>query len=245
VKRRLFLASTALTLTGCAHESNALNQTGWVRKIVDSAESFDAAVIDDRGNAKLYLPRDISATFPIDSFPTPASGAYRMYVRDDFASYRLHAGGAVESPREFSLRDLRSLRSRSQITRHDCVEGWSAIGMWRGVLLGDLLTLIVPSSKARFVVFRCMDMTFNHTLYYESLDLRQARHPQTLLALDFNGKPLRPEHGAPVRLRVPTQLGYKSAKWIYRIELVPSLANIGSGKGGFWEDQGYEWFAGI
>jgi DMSO/TMAO reductase YedYZ molybdopterin-dependent catalytic subunit len=134
---------------------------------------------------------------------------------------------------------------RTQITRHDCVEGWSAIGKWSGVPLAAVLDLAGMRPGARYVVFRCMDNDGSGNLYYESLDLHQARHPQTLLALRLNDAPLDPDHGAPVRLRVPTQLGYKSAKWIGRIEVVGSFANIHGGRGGYWEDQGYEWYAGI
>lgn len=100
-------------------------------------------------------------------------------------------------------------------------------------------------NDARYVVFRCMDNDGSGNLYYESLDLHQARHPQALLALRLNDAPLDPDHGAPVRLRVPTQLGYKSAKWIARIEVVGTFAIIAGGHGGYWEDQGYEWYAGI
>src|SRR5208283_3119013 len=110
----------------------------------------------------------------------------------------------------------------TQITRHDCVEGWSAIGKWDGVRLGDVLAIAKPRADARYVVFHCMDKDDQGTQYYESLDLHQAGHPQTLLALTLNDKPLDADHGAPVRLRVPTQLGYKSAKWVGRIELVDS-----------------------
>ena len=111
--------------------------------------------------------------------------------------------------------------------------------------LGTLLEVVQPRGDARYVVFRCMDNDGAGDLYYESLDLHQARHPQTLLALRLNDAPLDPDHGAPVRLRVPTQLGYKSAKWIARIEVVGSFSTIAGGRGGYWEDEGYEWYAGI
>jgi DMSO/TMAO reductase YedYZ molybdopterin-dependent catalytic subunit len=134
---------------------------------------------------------------------------------------------------------------RTQITRHDCVEGWSVIGKWSGVPLAAMLDAVSPRSDARYVVFRCMDNDGAGNLYYESLDLHQARHPQALLALRLNDAPLDPDHGAPLRLRVPTQLGYKSAKWIARIEVIGSFARIAGGRGGYWEDEGYEWYAGI
>jgi DMSO/TMAO reductase YedYZ molybdopterin-dependent catalytic subunit len=102
-----------------------------------------------------------------------------------------------------------------------------------------------PKPEARYVVFRCFDKDDSGSEYYESLDLVQAAHPQTMLALDLNDKPIDADHGAPVRLRIPTQLGYKSAKWVGRIEVADSFKNVGSGKGGYWEDQGYDWYAGI
>lgn len=135
--------------------------------------------------------------------------------------------------------------SRTQITRHDCVEGWSVIGKWSGVPLVAMLDAVGVRRDARYLVFRCMDNDGEGNLYYESLDLHQASHPQALLALRLNDVPLDPDHGAPVRLRVPTQLGYKSAKWVARIEVVGSFANINAGRGGYWEDRGYEWYAGI
>jgi len=111
--------------------------------------------------------------------------------------------------------------------------------------LGDIVAAAQPREDARYVVFHCFDRDDQGTQYYESLDLHQAMHPQALLGLRLNGADVDADHGAPVRLRVPTQLGYKSAKWISRIEVVGSFANIEGGHGGYWEDQGYEWYAGI
>jgi DMSO/TMAO reductase YedYZ molybdopterin-dependent catalytic subunit len=136
-----------------------------------------------------------------------------------------------------------------QITRHDCVEGWSAIGGWTGVQLSRVLSLVGLAPNARFIVFHCADNLGNSIddsgLYYESIDLFDAFHPQTILAWAINGQPLHVEHGAPLRLRVERQLGYKQAKYVMRIEVVDSLAKIGGGHGGFWEDRGYAWYAGI
>ena len=119
------------------------------------------------------------------------------------------------------------------------------VAKWSGVRLGSILDLVQPRSDARYVVFHCLDKDDQGTPYYESLDLHQARHPQALLAMRMNNQPIPVDHGAPVRLKVPTQLGYKSAKWIGRIEVVGSYANLYAGGGGYWEDQGYEWYAGI
>jgi DMSO/TMAO reductase YedYZ molybdopterin-dependent catalytic subunit len=139
--------------------------------------------------------------------------------------------------------------SRTQITRHDCVEGWSAIGQWSGVPLSHLLQQTELMPNARYVVFRCADDLIGSRdgtgLYYESIDMVDAFHPQTIMAYAMNGKPLPVPHGAPLRLRVERQLGYKMAKYVMRIEVVEDFSKIALGRGGFWEDRGYEWYAGI
>ena len=136
--------------------------------------------------------------------------------------------------------------TRTQITRHDCVEGWSAIGQWRGVPLSNVLNLAQISPRARFVVFHCADrLERGEDPYYESIDLIDAFHPQTILAYELNGRPLPVANGAPLRLRVERQLGYKQAKYVMRIEVVEQLYAIQGGKGGYWEDRGYKWYAGI
>jgi DMSO/TMAO reductase YedYZ molybdopterin-dependent catalytic subunit len=245
VRRRLFLAAGAAALAGCARVTNALNDSAGLHGMLDLAEGLDRSVIGTRGRAKLYSAADIDRDFRTNGFDTPSDSRYEALVRDGFANYALRVTGAVERPQNFTLRELRALASLTQITRHDCVEGWSAIGQWGGVPLAALLRLVRPSKAARYVVFHCLDRSPEGDPYYESLDLMQAAHPQTLLALDLNGKPLDPDHGAPVRLRVPTQLGYKSAKWVQRLELVSTFAGLFGGRGGYWEDQGYEWYAGI
>jgi DMSO/TMAO reductase YedYZ molybdopterin-dependent catalytic subunit len=135
--------------------------------------------------------------------------------------------------------------ARSQITRHDCVEGWSAIGQWQGPMLGTVLKAAGMRASARYVVFTCADL-YNGQPYYESIDTIDAFHPQTILALKMNGARLTVPHGAPVRLRVERQLGYKHAKYVTGIDAVAGLAGIGKGKGGYWEDNvDYDWYAGI
>ncbi|MGP6157881.1 MAG: molybdopterin-dependent oxidoreductase [Vulcanimicrobiaceae bacterium] len=245
MRRALFLASGAAALAGCAKVTNALNDTPSLHSILDATERLNHAVIGTRGRAKLYSEADVDRDFRTNGFDTPSDSQYDRLVKDGFATYSLAVAGEVEHPQNFTLRELRALASLTQITRHDCVEGWSAIGQWGGVPLGNLLRLVRPTSKARYVLFRCFDRSPEGDPYYESLDLHQAAHPQTLLALDLNGKPLDPDHGAPVRLRVPTQLGYKSAKWVRRIELASTFNGLYGGNGGYWEDQGYEWYAGI
>jgi DMSO/TMAO reductase YedYZ molybdopterin-dependent catalytic subunit len=139
--------------------------------------------------------------------------------------------------------------ARTQITRHDCVEGWSCIAKWTGTPLGLLLDAAGPSPSARYAVFSCFDTLENGFTgpirYYESIDLHDARHPQTILAYGMNDQPLPVANGAPLRVRVERQLGYKMAKYISRITLADSLEGFGDGGGGYWEDRGYEWFAGI
>jgi DMSO/TMAO reductase YedYZ molybdopterin-dependent catalytic subunit len=162
-----------------------------------------------------------------------------------FADWKLEVGGLVQRPASFSLADLRRMPSRTQITRHDCVEGWSAIAKWKGVKLGDLLIHVQPLPSARYVVFHCADADEDGASYYESLDFDDAYHPQTILAYEINDESLPIKYGAPLRLRVERQLGYKHAKYLMRIELVERFDSIAGGKGGYWEDQGYEWYAGI
>lgn len=245
MKRRLFIASSLSALGGCGPISAALSQNQGVQRVLASAEGLNHVVIGTRGLAREYRERDVDRHFRVNGFATPSDARYAELIARNFAPYRLVVGGAVERPHAFSVSELYRMPQRTQITRHDCVEGWSAIGKWSGVPLAAVLRAVVPRADARYVVFRCMDNDGAGNLYYESLDLHQARHPQALLALRLNDAPLDPDHGAPVRLKVPTQLGYKSAKWIGRIELVGSFASIYAGRGGYWEDQGYEWYAGI
>jgi DMSO/TMAO reductase YedYZ molybdopterin-dependent catalytic subunit len=173
------------------------------------------------------------------------SGEWARQAAQGFAGWRLAVDGLVETPQALSLDDLRAPPARTQITRHDCVEGWSAIGKWTGVPLQAVLERAQLQPQARYIVLHCAD-DFNGTPYYESIDLIDAFHPQTILAYGMNDQVLPIGHGAPLRLRVERQLGYKNAKFIMRIEAVDSLAGIGQGRGGFWEDVGdYAWYAGI
>jgi DMSO/TMAO reductase YedYZ molybdopterin-dependent catalytic subunit len=245
MKRKLFIAGSMTALAGCSPIGTALNNNPGFDKVLASAGTLDHALIGTRGMAREYSERDIDKVFRVNGLPTPTTATYQRMVADKYASYRLVVDGAVERRGAFTLGHLEHLMQRTQITRHDCVEGWSVIGKWSGVRLSDLLDIVRPKSQARYVVFRCMDSDDQNTPYYESLDLHEARHPQTLLALRLNDAPLDPDHGAPVRLRIPTQLGYKSAKWVNRIDLVSSFGTIYGGDGGYWEDQGYDWYAGI
>jgi DMSO/TMAO reductase YedYZ molybdopterin-dependent catalytic subunit len=198
--------------------------------------------------AQEFSEAHISPTFRGNGSTNPADAPYRAMVAEGFANWTLAVDGLVEQPASLTLAQLRAMPARTQITRHDCVEGWSAIGKWTGVPLAQVLALAQPKANARYVVFHCAD-TYGKgnvkTPYYESIDLLDAYHPQTILAYGLNGKPLPIANGAPLRLRVERQLGYKHAKFVTRLELVESFAHLGRGKGGYWEDRGYQWYAGI
>lgn len=195
-----------------------------------------------------YPPSAISPDFRANGSTDPAAADYVALRDGGFADYRLEIGGLVERPFSLSLAEIRALPARTQITKHDCVEGWTSIGEWTGPLLSDLLDRAGLRPEARYIVFYCfdaLDQREDGDRYYESIDLIDARHPQTILAHTMNGRPLPVPHGAPLRLRVERQLGYKHAKYIRRIEAVESFDHIAGGRGGYWEDRGYEWYAGI
>ena len=198
--------------------------------------------------APIYSRAEISADFRANGSVDPAAADYKALTDNGFADYRLIIDGLVERPLSLSLTDLRARPSQSQITKHDCVEGWTSIGEWTGVRLETLLDEAGLKPEARYIVVHCFDaltQTEDGDRYYESIDLIDARHPQTILAWAMNGETLPVPYGAPLRLRVERQLGYKHAKYIKRIEAVESFAHIGGGRGGYWEDRGYEWYAGI
>ena len=227
MKRRLFVATTmSSALAACAPIGTALNGNSGFHSLLGSAQTLNHALIDTHGMAKEYKEGDISSEFPIDSLPTPSDANYTALLRGDFRDYKLLVDGAVARRGVFPLAMLERLCNATQITRHDCVEGWSVVAKWSGIRLGAILDLVEPRSDARYVVFHCLDKDDQGTQYYESLDLHQARHPQTILAMRMNNRPVPPDHGGPVRLKVPTQLGYKSAKWVSRIEVVGSYKNI-------------------
>ena len=175
--------------------------------------------------------------------PLPAGGGIGL-AANNVHDWTIQVEGMWPNQQQFSLAQLMAAPRRTQITRHDCVEGWSAIGEWAGVPLGLLLRRAGMSSNAKFVVFHCADSAGGMP-YYESIDMIDAFHPQTILATHMNGAPLTVGHGAPLRLRVERQLGYKQAKYVMRVEAVASLDDIYGGTGGYWEDRrGYQCFAG-
>jgi DMSO/TMAO reductase YedYZ molybdopterin-dependent catalytic subunit len=239
------LAAPALVLPGC----DRLGADPTFRELVlGSGEWLSYRVqrlIGGQALAREFAPSEMSPVFRTNGNTAGSSEAWLRAAETGFADWRLAVGGLVEAPVTLSLADLRAMPARSQITRHDCVEGWSAIGKWTGVPLAEVLGRARLKPEARYVVFRCAD-TFWGTPYYESIDLVDAFHPQTILAYGMNDAALPVGHGAPLRLRVERQLGYKHAKFVMGVEAVASLAPIGEGKGGFWEDLiDYDWYAGI
>ena len=248
MRRRNLLAGLAASLAaGCTR----IGETPWFEQLVDGAEGWHRALHRRLGVGRLplapeYARADISPFFRGNGSLTVAGEAYQAALAAGFADWRLTVGGLVARPLALSLAEIRALPQRSQITRHDCVEGWSAIGEWTGPQLSQVLAAaggLLP--QARYLVFRCAD-TLRGTPYYESCDVEDALHPQTIIAHQLNGEALPERNGAPLRLRLERQLGYKHAKYLTRVEAVASLDGIAGGKGGYWEDvAGYQWYAGI
>ena len=247
--RRAFGGAGAVMLGGC----DRVGGSEAFQSLLSAGEAASRGVRSAVGSAATTMAQefdrsDLSPTFRGNGNTDPDGAAYKAHATNGFKDWKLAVDGLVDAPATFSLAELRALPSRTQITRHDCVEGWSAIGQWTGVQLGRVLALVKRRPDARYVVLHCAD-TFGEgadaTPYYESIDLHDAYHPQTLLAYSLNNQALPILNGAPLRLRVERQLGYKHAKYVMRLELVADFAHLGGGKGGYWEDQGYQWYAGI
>lgn len=188
----------------------------------------------------------ISPIFRPNGSTDPQTPEYLVLKANGFGDYRLRIAGLVEKPLEFGLDAIRAMPTRTQVTRHDCVEGWSVIGQWSGVPLAHLLGLAGVKPSARYVVFHCFDdLSGDGSRYYESIDLRDAYHPQTIVAHSLNGAPVPVANGAPLRMRIERKLGYKQPKYLRMIELVDGYAGMRGGRGGYWEDLGYDWYGGI
>jgi DMSO/TMAO reductase YedYZ molybdopterin-dependent catalytic subunit len=278
--KRTAAAAGASLLAGCDRLSNAR----WFRRTLETGE--DANLFVQRlllSPAKLapeYSEAEISPWFKPNGSTDPSDKSYKAMVKNNFADWNLELGGLVDNPAKFSLADLRAMPARTQITRHDCVEGWTCIGKWTGVPLSELLKQAGLKPQARYIVFHCADIMegagaedddddeenkpegrsasnaesssgdsagsgTKPVYYYESIDLEDAFHAQTILAYEMNGAPLPIQHGAPLRLRLERALGYKMAKYVMRIQVVDDYKRFGNGKGGYWEDRGYDWYAGI
>ena len=258
ISRRGFIsgaaASSGLLLSGCdaldgiAQRDSSVRNT--MEKIANSLSYRAQRVLLGRNAlAQEVSAADIRQPMRPNGTTAPQNEDYGRLAAGNFADYRLTVTGLVERPLSLSREQLIAMPARTQITRHDCVEGWSCIAKWTGVPLATLLDQAVVRPEARYVVFHCLD-TVERTIagdvtYYESVDMVDARHPQTILAYGLNDQVLPVENGAPVRVRIERQLGYKMAKYIHGVELVADFDRFGWGGGGYWEDRGYEWYAGI
>ena len=247
ISRRRFIATGAsgLLLGGC----DRLDRSPAFKGALRSAETLtmrSQRLIGGRDAlAREYSEVDLSPIFRSNGTAMPGTPDYARHLSEHFANWRLAVDGLVARPLSIPIQTLRALPHRTQITRHDCVEGWSAIGKWHGVPLSTLLNAAGLSPRAKYIVFHCADR-FGDWPYYESIDLIDAFHPQTILAWGMNGHLLPVPNGAPLRLRVERQLGYKHAKYVQRLEAVESLSDVYRGKGGYWEDStDYQWYAGI
>ena len=194
--------------------------------------------ISDWASAKLFRSGHLAPTFsdseltPFDKFPINDYDVDDPEV--DFDKWTLTVGGSVQKPGDYTLSQIQGLPKVTQNTRHVCVEGWDVIGRFAGVRLSDFLKMIGADPTARFVNVECADD------YYESLDMATARHPQTLLCYEMYDRPLTREHGAPLRLNIPTKIGYKQAKYLTDLKVSHVLERVG-----YWEDQGYSGFYGL
>jgi DMSO/TMAO reductase YedYZ molybdopterin-dependent catalytic subunit len=247
--RALLSGAGAAALAGCDRLSNNRDALATLRGAESLTLRSQRLLLQHQPLAREFSEHDLSPSFRVNGTSDPGTDEYRRHAANGFADWRLQVDGLVQQPLQLSLAQLKAMPARTQITRHDCVEGWSAIGKWQGVPLGRVLDLAGLRPGARYVVFHCADelerTAARDGFYYESIDLLDAYHPQTLLAYAMNGRALSVAHGAPLRLRVERQLGYKQAKYVMRLEVVDSYARIVGGRGGFWEDRGYEWYAGI
>ena len=246
ISRRTLLAGSAATLlTGC----DRLNDSDTFRGILRSAEGLtmraQRLISDRRALAREFGAADISPVFRSNGTRMPAGADYQRLAAGAFADWRLVVDGLVRQPLSLSIDQIRRMPRQTQITRHDCVEGWSAIGKWMGVPLHVILDAAGLARQTRYIVFHCADL-YGDRPYYESIDMIDALHPQTILAWALNDRYLQIPNGAPLRLRVERQLGYKQAKYLMRIEARETLAGLWDGRGGYWEDSNdYEWYAGI
>lgn len=231
LSRRRFIASGAslgaLTfLTGC-DVTDSFSADDMLARISKFNDAVQAAIFNPNALAPTYSEKDIKRPFPFNAY----------YSEDeapeiDAADWKLEVSGLVQNKKSWTLPELHKLREVSQITRHICVEGWSAIGSWQGTPLRDFLTLVGADTKAKYVWFRCSEG------YTSSLDMPTAMHPQTQMTFKFDNKILPQAYGFPMKIRVPTKLGFKNPKYVVAMEVTNDY------KGGYWEDQGYNDFSG-
>ena len=235
LERRLFLRQAlslgALSLLSGCDLTDKLTYDDNVQKILTAMSRWN-----DGAQAWLFDPKRLAPEFPESMITTPFPfNAY--YTEDevrivDAAGYKLEVGGLVREKRAWTLPELYALPEVSQVTRHICVEGWSAIGKWSGVRFSEFLQRIGADLSARYVGFKCADD------YYTSIDMATALHPQTQLSFKYAGATLPPKYGFPMKLRIPTKLGFKNPKHIVALFVTNEYP------GGYWEDKGYNWFSG-
>ena len=258
IDRRRFLAGSAaigstMALAGCNQFDFLGRRDNPVRQVIEKANVLtykaQRALIGDQVLAREYSASEIRQGMKPNGSTEPTTAEYTFLRMQDFSSYRLKVTGMVEREVDFTLDELRNMPARSQITRHDCVEGWSCIAKWTGTALGPILDLAGVKPEARYCVYHCFDNIqrglTGDILYYESSDLVDAYHPQTILSYRLNDEVLPVSNGAPIRLRIERALGYKQPKYLHTIELVDDLTPFGQGKGGYWPDNGYDWYGGI
>jgi DMSO/TMAO reductase YedYZ molybdopterin-dependent catalytic subunit len=250
ITRRALVSGIAIGAGGLLAGCDRLASTAPAQTLLFNAENFhrwtQRALTDRQALAREFDPSQRSRIFRANGVHNPGTPEYLAWMAGRFVDWRLRLTGLFERPVALSLADLEAMPHREQITRHDCVEGWSAIGKWRGAPLAPLLRAAGLRQSAKYLVFHCADTNGGARPYYESIDMIDAFHPQTILAYALNDRPLPIANGAPLRLRVERQLGYKQAKYLTGIQAVASLKDIHGGKGGYWEDvAGYEWYAGL
>ena len=246
ISRRALLASLptlgGLLLTGCTRETFVPPRVrgGLIGAADVLTMSTNRLLLSGQQLAREFPRREVADPFPTWNQTNPRNEDYQRHLSEGFSNYRLTIAGLVERPRELSLDDIKGLPARTQITAHVCEQGWSAIGEWTGAPLQRVLEAAGGvTTSARYVVVETFDR------WYEAYDLFEVAHPQTILAYGLNGRDLPRGNGAPLRLRVERQCGYKNLKFLRSIQVVDSVAGFGKGTGGTNSDFGFHWFAGV
>ncbi len=245
----------SMLLAGCDSFDFLGQRNHPVRDFLERANGLtyaaQRALVGDQALAREFSESEIRQGQRPNGTTDPRTNVaeYSQLVETNFAAYRLRITGLVETPKEYTLAELQNMPSRTQITRHDCVEGWSCIAKWTGVPLSRLLDEAKVKPQAKFVLYHCYDQYGGGLSaavnYYTSSDLIDAFHPQTICSYGLNGAALPVANGAPVRVRIERALGYKQPKYVHTIELVDGFSTVGRGQGGYWEDNGYDWYGGI
>ena len=246
ISRRTWLTSVSalggLFLSGCSRDTFVPPRVrgGLIGAADVLTMSTNRLLLSGQQLAREYSRADVADPFPTWNQTNPRNAEYQHHVSEGFRNWRLPISGLVERPIELSLDEIRSLPSRTQITAHVCEQGWSAIGEWTGTpLMRVIETAGGVTRTARYVVVDTVDG------WYEGYDLFEVEHPQTILAYGLNGRDLPRGNGAPLRLRVERQCGYKNLKFVKSIRVVDTMAGIGKGTGGINSDFGFHWFAGV